>query len=71
MVKATRKYSDILNAYKTHPSVKQIEKKFNGQNFFWKENFFFKPVTPPEIENLINCLNTNKAARIDTIPPNL
>ena len=31
---------DILNAYKTHPSIKQIEKKFNGQNFFRKENFF-------------------------------
>ena len=53
MVKATRKYSDILNAYKTHPSVKQIEKKFNGQNFFGKEKCFFKPVTPPEIEKLI------------------
>ena len=25
---------DILNAYKTHPSIKQIEKEFNGQNFF-------------------------------------
>ena len=29
---------DILNAYKTHPSIKQIEKKFNGQNFFRKES---------------------------------
>ena len=41
---------DILNAYKTHPSIKQIEKKFNGQNFFRKEKLFFKPVTPPESE---------------------
>ena len=62
---------DIINAYKNHPSVKQIEKKFNGQNFFGKETFFFKPVTPPEIEKLIKCLNTNKAAGIDTIPPKL
>ena len=62
---------DIINAYKNHPSVKQIEKKFNGQNFFGKEKFFFKPVTPPEIEKLIKCLNTNKAAGIDTIPPKL
>ena len=62
---------DIINAYKTHPSIKQIEKKFNEQNFSRKENFFFKPVTPPEIKNLINCLDTNKAAGIDTIPPKL
>ena len=27
---------DILNAYKIQPSIKQIEKKFNGQNFFSK-----------------------------------
>ena len=62
---------DILNAYKTHPSIKQIEKRFNGQNFFQKEKFFFKPVTPSEIEKLIKCLNTNKAEGIDTIPPKL
>ena len=62
---------DILNAYKTHPSIKQTEKKFNGQNFFRKEKFFFKPVTPPEIEELIKCFDTNKAAGIDTIPPKL
>ena len=37
---------DILNAYKTHPRIKQIEKKFNGKNFFRKEKVFFKPVTP-------------------------
>ena len=41
---------DILNAYKTHHSIKQIDKKFNGQNFFRKEKLFFKPVTPPESE---------------------
>ena len=29
---------DILNAYKTHPSIKQIEKKFNEQNLFGKKN---------------------------------
>ena len=38
---------DILNAYKNHPSIKQIDNKFNGQNFFGKEKFFFKPVAPP------------------------
>ena len=32
---------------------------------------FFKPVTPPEIKNLINCLDTNKAAGIDPIPQKL
>ena len=62
---------DILNAYKTHPGIKQIQKKFNEQNFFRKENFFFKPVTPPEIEYLINCLDTNKAAGKNAIPPKL
>ena len=50
---------DILNTYKTHPCIRQIEKKFNEQNFFRKEKFFFKPVTPPEMKNLINCLDTN------------
>ena len=63
--------TDISNAYKTHPSIKQIEKKFNEQNFFRKENFFFKPVTPPEIKSIFNCLDTNKATGIETIPPNL
>ena len=62
---------DILNAYKTHPSIKQIEKKFNDQNFFRKETFFFKPVTSLEIEKLFNCFDKNKAAGIDTIPPKL
>ena len=63
--------SDILNSYKTHPSIKQIEKKFKEQNFFRKEKFFLKPVTPSEIKNLINCLDTNKPAGIDTIPSKL
>ena len=58
---------DILNAYKTHPSIKQIERKLNEQNFFRKEKLFFKAATSQEIENLINCLDTNKAAGIDTI----
>ena len=62
---------DILNAYKTHPSIKQIEKKFNEQNFFRKDKFLFQPVTPPEIENLINCLDTTKGTGIATIPPKL
>ena len=60
-----------FHCLQTHSSIKQTEKKFNEQNFFPKENFFFKPVTPPEIENLINYLDTNKAAGIDTIPPKL
>ena len=62
---------NILTAYKTHPSIKQIEKKFNWQNLFRKEKFFFKPITPPEIEKLIKCLDTNKATEIDTILPKL
>ena len=62
---------DILNGYKTHPSIKQIEKKFNGQSFFRKEKFFFKPVTSPEIAKLIKCLDINKTVGIDTIPPKL
>ena len=41
------------------------------QNFFGKFFSFFKPVTPPEIEKLIQCLDTNKAARIDIISPKL
>ena len=43
MVNANREYSDILNAYKIHPSIKQIEKKFNEQNFFRKEKFSLNP----------------------------
>ena len=61
---------DVLNACKTYPSTKQIEKIFNEKNFR-KEKLFFKPVTPPEIMYLINCLDTNKAAGIDSIPPEL
>lgn len=63
--------SDILNAYKNHPSINQLENKVNMQNFFGKFFSFFKPVTPPEIEKLIQCLDTNKAARIDIISPKL
>ena len=62
---------DILNTYKTHPCIKQIEKKFNEQNFFRKENFFFKPVTPSEIKSLINCLDRKNPAEIDTVPSKL
>ena len=40
---------DILNR-------KQIEKKFNGQNFFGKKKFF-KPVAPQEIKKFIKCLD--------------
>ena len=32
-------FCDILNAYKIHSSIKQIEKKFNKQNFS-KRNIF-------------------------------
>ena len=49
-----------FHCLQTHSSIKQTEKKFNEQNFFPKENFFFKPVTPPEIENLINYLDTTE-----------
>ena len=38
---------------------------------FEKKKFFFKPATLPEIIYLINCLDTNKAAGIDSIPPKL
>ena len=62
---------DILNAYKTQPSIKQIEKKLNKQNFFRKKTFSFKPFTPSEIEKLIQCIDTIKAAGIDTIPSKL
>ena len=62
---------DILNAYKTHPGIRQIQKKFNEQNFFRKENFFFKPVTPSEIKSLINCLDRKNPAEIDTVPSKL
>ena len=51
--------------------MKPIEKKFNRQNFFVKENFFFRPITPPEIEKLIKCLDTSSAAGRDTSPPKL
>ena len=63
--------SDILNAYKNHPSINQLENKVNMRNFFGKNVSFCKPVTPPEIEKLIQCLDTNKAARIDIISPKL
>ena len=47
---------DVLNDYKNHSSIKQIENKFNGQNFFGKENFFFKSASQLKIEKL----DTNK-----------
>lgn len=59
MVKAN---INILNDYKNHSSIKQIENKFNGQNFF-----FFKSVSQLKIEKL----DTNKATAIDRIPPKL
>ena len=36
-----------------------------------KQKIIFRPVTPTEIKKLIKCLDTIKAARIDTIPPKL
>ena len=53
---------NILNAYKIHPSIKKIEKKF-------KKIFLLSLLL--EIEKLINCFDKNKAAGIDTIPPKL
>ena len=57
---------------KPHPGIKREEgrlgNKFNEQKFFQKDKYFFKSVTPPEIENL---LDTNQAAGIDMIPPKL
>ena len=50
---------------------KQIENKFNVRNVFGKGKIFFIPVTPSEIEKLIKCLHTNKAAGIDKISPKL
>ena len=58
---------DVLNDYENHSSIKQIENKFNGQNFFGKENFFFKSASQLKIEKL----DTNKATAIDRIPPKL
>ena len=37
---------DILNAYKTNPSIKQIEKKFNGQSLLLHQ----------KLKNLLNVL---------------
>ena len=44
---------------------KNILENFSGRDFA------FKPVTPPEIKNLIKCFDTNKAVAIDTVPPKL
>ena len=46
MVKAN---INILNDYKNHSSIKQIENKIIGQNVFGKENFFFKSAISMEI----------------------
>ena len=64
MVKAN---INILNDYKNHSSIKQIENKIIGQNVFGKENFFFKSAISIEIKKL----DTNKAIAIDRIPPKL
>ena len=58
---------DILIAYKNHPSIKQIEKKFNGQNFFGKEKFLFKPVVPPETTPLLT-VAINKSTEENIFP---
>ena len=44
---------DILNAYKTHPSIKQIEKKFNEQNFFRKEKFSLSLLLQQKLKTLL------------------
>ena len=44
---------DILTAYKTHPSIKQIEKKFNEQNFFRKEKFSLSLLLQQKLKTLL------------------
>ena len=44
---------DILNAYKTHPSIKQIEMKFDEQNFFEKKIFSLSLLLHQKLKTLL------------------
>ena len=47
--------TDIINKYKSHPSIKKIK-----SNYTIKQKFSFKPVTVKDIENVIKNIPTNK-----------
>ena len=47
--------TDIINKYKSHPSIKKIK-----SNYTIKQNFASKPVTVKDIENVIKNIPTNK-----------
>ena len=47
--------SDILNAYKNHPSINQLENKVNMQNFFGKF-FSLSLLLHRKLKNLSNAL---------------
>ena len=47
--------TDIINKYKSHPSIKKIK-----SNYTIKQKFLFKPVTVKDIENVIQNIPTNK-----------
>ena len=49
--------TDIINKYKSHPSIKKIK-----SNYTIKQKFSFKPVTVKDIENVIKNIPTNKVA---------
>ena len=45
--------TDIINKYKSHPSIKKIK-----SNYTIKQKFLFKPVTVKDIENVIQNIPT-------------
>ena len=57
--------TDIINKYKSHPSIKKIK-----SNYTIKQKFSFKPVTVKDIENVIKNIPTNKV-RGGEIPLNV
>ena len=62
---------DIVNSYKSHPSILKIKQVVNGSNVSDSERFSFKTISESEIKDLLKNLDIKKASGIDTIPSKL
>ena len=61
---------DIVNSYKSHPSIIKIKQVVNGSDVSDSERFSLKMANESEIKDLLKNLDIKKAISIDTIPPN-
>ena len=61
---------DIVNSYKSPPSIVKIKQVVNGSDDSDSERFPFKTMNV-KLKNLLKNLDMKKASDIDTIPPKL